>query len=51
MGIIPGFNLTLECAVCKLCYLFGKEFTIEEIKRMMVKPLKGELNKPIDWLG
>ena len=51
LGIIPGYNLTLECAVCKLCYLFGKGLSITEIKQKMVISLKGELNKPIDWLG
>ncbi len=34
-GIIPGFNMTVECAVTKLCYLIGKGYELEVIKSMM----------------
>ena len=49
-GLIPGFNMTLECAVCKLCYLFGKGYSTSTIKEMISKSMKGELNRPPDWL-
>jgi lysophospholipase len=34
-GIIPGFNMTVECAVAKLCYLIGKGYELSVIKSMM----------------
>lgn len=35
--------MTLECAICKLSYLFGKGYTLEEVKRKFQENLRGEL--------
>ena len=43
IGIISGHDITTEAAVTKLMYLFGEEFTNEEIKHYMGISLRGEI--------
>jgi len=43
MGCILGMDMTIECLFAKLSYLFGKGFSNEKIKKMMMKNLRGEL--------
>lgn len=41
-GVISGVDLTLEAAVCKLMFLLGKGWPLEEVKRVMQLNLIGE---------
>ena len=43
MGAVLGQDMTIECCFAKLSYLLGKEYSSEKIKKMMMKPLRGEL--------
>lgn len=42
-GVIPGHDLTSEAAITKLMFLFGQNYPIDEVKRMMETPLVGEM--------
>lgn len=42
-GVIPGHDLTAECAITKLMYLFGTGMPQNEIQRYMEQPLCGEM--------
>lgn len=42
-GVIPGHDITTEAAVAKMMYLLGRDFSTEETKRLLTKPLRGEL--------
>lgn len=42
-GAISGHDLTSEAAITKLMHLFGSGKTPEEVKRLMVTPLAGEM--------
>jgi len=43
IGCILAMDMTIECIYAKLSYLFGKGFSNEKIKKMMMKNLRGEL--------
>lgn len=43
-GVISGHDLTSEAAITKLMFLFGLNYTPEEVKRMMGTPLVGEMS-------
>ena len=43
MGAVLGQDMTIECCFAKLSYLLGKKYSSEKIKKMMMKPLRGEL--------
>ena len=42
-GAVSGKDLTTEAAVAKLYYLFSKDFSKEEVKRLMAQNLRGEM--------
>ena len=42
-GVISGHDITSEAAITKLMHLFGSGKTPEEVKRLMVTPLAGEM--------
>lgn len=43
IGVTSGYDITTESAVCKMMFLSGCGFTGEELKRMLQKPLRGEM--------
>lgn len=43
-GVISGHDLTSEAAITKLMFLFGQNYSSEEVKRLMEIPLVGEMN-------
>ncbi|RAJ75705.1 L-asparaginase [Chitinophaga dinghuensis] len=43
MGVVSGHDLTFEAAVTKLMFVLGQGLTLEESKKMMETPLRGEL--------
>lgn len=46
VGVISGFDATIEATVCKLMYLLGKNYSREEIVVRMRIPLVGEVTRP-----
>jgi L-asparaginase len=45
-GVVSGGDVTVECAVTKLMYLFGQELPSEEVRRLMGTSLAGEISLP-----
>lgn len=43
-GVISGHDLTSEAAITKLMFLFGQNYTVEEVKKLMETPLVGEMH-------
>lgn len=43
-GVISGHDLTSEAAITKLMFLFGQNYSIEEVKQLMEIPLVGEMH-------
>ncbi|KAF2860897.1 Asparaginase/glutaminase [Piedraia hortae CBS 480.64] len=43
MGVVPGWDLTLEATVTKLAFLFAQGRGQEEVKRLMTVPVRGEM--------
>ncbi len=44
LGVTHGLDMTRECALAKLSYLLGKNYPLDEVKRLMMKNLRGELS-------
>ncbi len=42
-GVVSGGDMTVECAVTKLMFLFGQGLEAEDVRRLMTTPLAGEL--------
>ena len=42
-GVVSGHDMTVECAVTKLMYLFGQNLPADQIRQLMTTPLAGEL--------
>ncbi|KAJ7632854.1 L-asparaginase [Roridomyces roridus] len=46
IGVVPGSDMTPECALTKLSYLLSKpELSVEDVRRLVVTPLRGELTR------
>ncbi|KAJ3108160.1 hypothetical protein HDU97_002072 [Phlyctochytrium planicorne] len=43
VGVVPGSDMTTECALTKLSYLLGKGYSSERCREMMREDLRGEL--------
>lgn len=55
-GVIPGWDMTPESALCKLSYVLGRnDWTIEKKREMLITSLRGELTKittkPVQFVG
>ncbi|KAH9066462.1 L-asparaginase [Lactarius vividus] len=45
-GVVPGGDMTPECALTKLCYLLSKpELSVEQVRSLVGSPLRGELTR------
>ncbi|KAG1749467.1 asparaginase-domain-containing protein [Suillus lakei] len=50
-GVVPGGDMTPECALTKLSYLLAKpELTAAEVRSLISLPLRGELTPPVSSL-
>jgi L-asparaginase len=43
IGVISGHDMTFEAAITKLMFVLGQELPLEEAKKMIETPLRGEL--------
>jgi lysophospholipase len=47
-GVVPGLDMTTECALTKLAYLLADEsLTPDQVRDKMKIPLAGELTRPV----
>ncbi|KAH7889585.1 asparaginase-domain-containing protein [Phlebopus sp. FC_14] len=47
-GVVPGGDMTPECALTKLGYLLSKvELSTQQVRELISIPLRGELTRPI----
>lgn len=42
-GVVSGRDMTVECAVTKLMFLFAQNHTPQQVRRLMQTPLAGEI--------
>lgn len=45
-GVVPGYDMTTEAAVAKLMVLLGRNYSTDEVKSLLMQPLRGELTLP-----
>ncbi len=43
IGVVSGHDMTFEAAITKLMFVLGQDLPLEEAKRMIETPLRGEL--------
>jgi L-asparaginase len=43
IGVIGGYDITTESAIAKMMFLLGQGFEIDELKKLLQVPLRGEL--------
>ena len=44
-GVVSGYDITIEAAVCKLMHLLEKYSDPNEIKKYLNSPLRGEITQ------
>ena len=42
-GAVSAYDMTVEAAVCKLCYLFSLGYDSQDVRRLMEQDLRGEM--------
>ncbi|HHH29765.1 MAG TPA: type I asparaginase [Polyangiaceae bacterium] len=42
-GVVPGGDMTPEAAMSKLAYLLGREYSVDEVRRLAARSLRGEM--------
>jgi L-asparaginase len=45
IGVTSGYDMTIEAAVTKLMHLLGQKASIEEVKKVLNEPLRGEFTR------
>lgn len=45
MGVITGLDITFEAAIVKLMFLFGQNYTVNEVKTQFENSLAGEMGQ------
>jgi L-asparaginase len=43
VGVVSGYDTTTESAITKLMFLLGHNYAPEEVRRLMQKPIAGEI--------
>lgn len=43
LGVVSGYDITTESAIAKMMYLFGAGHKGDELKKLLVKPIRGEM--------
>lgn len=43
IGVVSGHDITTEAAIAKLMFLLGQNLSIDELKRLLELPLRGEM--------
>jgi L-asparaginase len=43
IGVISGYDITTESAITKMMYLLGAGYTGDDLKKLLIKPLRGEM--------
>lgn len=46
LGVIPGSDMTVECALAKLSFILSFPWSTDEVKQQMRRALRGELSEP-----
>ncbi len=43
-GVISGYDITFEAAIAKMMHLFGRGFSVDEVRRRFGEPIAGEIS-------